>query len=196
MPQDQPPESEPVSSLPRPLLAVAIGLPVLLAVAVAAVGLVLGTSGADDPASPSDDNSRPLALVPVNAPAAESPDCTTLLGKLPVSVVSDGATLPRRELAAPAPAGTLAWGDAEHSPLVLRCGLDRPDELSPTAQLRVVSDVQWLEVQGDESSTWFAVDRPVFVALTVPKDAGTGPLQDVSTTIRDTLAKGPVPTQG
>jgi hypothetical protein len=32
------------------------------------------------------------------------------------------------------------------------------------------------------------------VALTVPSEAGTGPLQDVSTTIRDTLPKGPVNT--
>jgi len=175
---------------------VAIGLPVLLAVAVAAVGLVLGTSGAADPASPSATNSGPLALVPVTAPAAESPECTTLLGKLPLSLVSDGATLPRRELATPAPAGAVAWGDVEHEPLVLRCGLDRPGELTPTARLRVISDVQWLEVQGADSSTWFAVDRPVFIALTVPSDAGTGPLQDVSTTIRDSLPKGPVQTQG
>ncbi|MFD9741429.1 DUF3515 domain-containing protein [Umezawaea sp. NPDC059074] len=196
MPQDQPTESESVSSLPRPLLAVAIGLPVLLAVAVAAVGLVLGTSGAADPALPTAGNSGPLALVPVTAPAAESPECATLLGKLPLSVVSDGATLPRRDLASPAPPGALAWGDAQHDPLVLRCGLDRPGELTPTAQLRVISDVQWLEVRGSESSTWFAVDRPVYIALTVPSSAGTGPLQDVSTTIRDSLPKGPVQTQG
>jgi hypothetical protein len=194
VPQDQPTEPESVSSLPRPLLAVAIGLPVLLAVAVAAVGLVLGTTGAADPALPTAANSGPLALVPVTAPAAESSECTTLLGKLPLTVVSDGANLPRRELATPAPPGTLAWGDAEHKPLVLRCGLDRPGELSPTAQLRVISDVQWLEVQGGGSSTWYVVDRPVFLALTVPAEAGTGPLQDVSTTIRDNLPKEPVKT--
>jgi hypothetical protein len=134
--------------------------------------------------------------VPVTAPAAESPECATLLGKLPLSLVSDGATLPRRELATPAPVGAVAWGDVEHEPLVLRCGLERPGELTPTAQLRVISDVLWLEVQGPDSSTWFAVDRPVFIALTVPSDAGTGPLQDVSTTIRDSLPKGPVQTQG
>jgi len=196
VPQDQPTESESVSSLPRPLLAVAIGLPVLLAVAVAAVGLVLGTSGAADPALPTADNSGPLALVPVTAPAAESPDCTSLLGKLPLTLVSAGATLPRREIATPAPAGAVAWGDAEHKPLVLRCGLDRPGELTPTSQLRVISDVQWLEVKDADAATWFAVDRPVVIALTVPSDAGTGPLQDVSTTIRDSLPKGPVQTQG
>jgi hypothetical protein len=192
--QDQSTEPESTSLLPRPLLAVAIGLPVLLAAGVAAVGLVLGTSGTDDSATPTADRSGPLALVPIPAPAAESPDCTTLLGKLPVALVSNGATLPRRELAAPAPTGTVAWGDAKHEPLVLRCGLDRPGDLTPTSQLRVISDVQWLEVKDGGDATWYVVDRAVYVALTVPSDAGTGPLQDVSTTIRDTLPKGPVNT--
>ena len=102
--------------------------------------------------------------------------------------------LPRRELAAPAPLATVAWGDAKHDPVVLRCGLERPGELTPTSQLRVISDVQWLQVPGSGSSTWFVVDRAVYVALTVPYDAGTGPLQDVSTTVRDLLPKQPVKT--
>jgi hypothetical protein len=194
--QDLPPESESVSLLPRPLLAVAIGLPVLLAAGVAAIGLVLGTSGASDPAAPTATQVAPLPVVPVPAPAAESNECSTLIGKLPVSLVSNGAGLPRRELAAPAPAGALAWGDAQHDPLVLRCGLQRPGDLTPTSQLRVISDVQWLQVEGDGASTWYVVDRPVYVALTVPKDAGTGPLQDVSTTVRDTLPKQAVDTRG
>jgi len=194
--QDQATEPESTSRLPRPLLAVAIGLPVLLAIGVAAVGLVLGTSGTDDSATPTADRSGPLALVPVPAPAAESPECVDLLGKLPVALVSNGATLPRRELAAPAPAGTVAWGDGKRDPLVLRCGLDRPGDLKPTSQLRVISDVQWLEVTDGGDATWYVVDRPVYVALTVPSDAGTGPLQDVSTTVRDTLPKGPVNTGG
>jgi hypothetical protein len=113
-----------------------------------------------------------------------------------MQLVSDGATLPRRELAAPAPDGALAWGDAQHEPVVLRCGLDRPGDLTPTSELRVISDVHWLEVSDGGSATWYVVDRPVYVALTVPSDAGTGPLQDVSTTIRDTLAQGPVRTRG
>ncbi|MEU5696903.1 DUF3515 domain-containing protein [Actinosynnema sp. NPDC020468] len=188
-------EPERTSFLPRPLLAVAIGLPAVLAAGVAAVGLFLGTS-ADTPATPSKGETGPLALVPIPAPAAKSDTCTTLLSKLPMQLLSSGATLPRRDLATPAPDGALAWGDATHEPLVLRCGLDRPRELTPTATLRVISDVQWLEVADGENATWWVVDRPTYIALTVPSDAGTGPLQDISTTIRDTLPSQQVDTQG
>ncbi|GLZ35490.1 hypothetical protein Lesp02_76770 [Lentzea sp. NBRC 105346] len=178
--------------LSRPLIAVAVGLAVLLAAGVAALGLVLGTSSTP----PSDEAGRsgPLALVTVDAPAAASPECTTLVDKLPVGLPSGKDMLPRREIASPAPVGAVAWGDAQHDPVVLRCGLNRPSELSPTSELRVISDVTWLVVDGSGAATWYVVDRPVYVALTVPGDAGTGPLQDVSTTIRDLLPKAPVKT--
>ncbi|MEU4803528.1 DUF3515 domain-containing protein [Actinosynnema sp. NPDC023587] len=189
-------EPEPTSLLPRPLLAVAIGLPALLAAGVAAAGLFLGTGGSDATTDSTSDRSGPLPLVPVPAPAAESADCQALLSKLPMQLVSNGATLPRRELTAPAPAGAVAWGDARHEPIVLRCGLDRPGDLTPTSELRGISDVQWLVLTEGGSSTWYVVDRPAYVALTVPSDAGTGPLQDISTTIRDTLPAVPVDTRG
>ena len=42
--------------------------------------------------------------------------------------------------------------------------------------------------EADDAITWYAVDRAVTVALTIPADTGTGPIQDVSTTIAKTLA--------
>jgi hypothetical protein len=66
--------------------------------------------------------------------------------------------------------------------VVLRCGLARPPELTPTAQLREISGVRWLPVQGEHAATWYLVDREVFVALTVPEGTGTGVLQGVSET--------------
>ncbi len=188
-------EPEPTSLLPRPLLAVAIGLPALLAAGVAAAGLFLGAGDKDAGAADSG-RTGPLPLVPVPAPQAGAAECTGLLAKLPLQLVSNGATLPRRELAAPAPVGAVAWGDAQHDPLVLRCGLDRPRDLGPTSSLRLISDVNWLEITEGDKATWYVVDRPVYVALTVPTDAGTGPLQDISTTIRDTLPAVPVNTRG
>ncbi|PSL58267.1 uncharacterized protein DUF3515 [Saccharothrix carnea] len=184
-------EPERTSPLPRPLLALAIGLTALLAVGVAAAGLFLG-GGDDEPAV----HTGPVALVPLPAPEAESDECKTLLGALPAELVSNGVPLPRRELAAPAPAGASAWGDPRHEPVVLRCGLDRPGDLTTTSVLRMISEVEWLEVAEGGSATWYVVDRPVYVALTVPSDAGTGPLQDISATIRGTLAKSPVDTTG
>ncbi|RKT57109.1 DUF3515 domain-containing protein [Saccharothrix australiensis] len=188
-------DSEPTPLLPKALLGLAVGLPLLLAAGVAAAGLLLGADDrAAGPVDAGPDRSGPLALVPVPAPAAEGAECRSLLGALPAQLLSKGAALPRRELAAPAPAGALAWGDAEHDPVVLRCGLDRPVALTPTSQLRVVSDVQWLEIAEGDQATWYVVDRPAYVALTIPSDAGTGPLQDVSAAIRDTLSAVPVDT--
>jgi hypothetical protein len=183
-------QQESTSALSRPLLA-AVGLAVLLAIGVAALGLVLGTGGqAEDVPG----RTGPLALVSIDAPDAGSQPCTSLVEKLPVGLPSGKDMLPRREIASPAPPATVAWGDAKHDPVVLRCGLPRPAELSPTSQLRVISDVQWLQLPGSGSSTWVIVDREAYIALTVPDDAGTGPLQDVSTTVRDLLPKQPVRT--
>ncbi|WP_053736928.1 DUF3515 domain-containing protein [Nocardia sp. NRRL S-836] len=183
-------QQESTSALSRPLL-LAVGLAVLLAIGVAALGLVLGTGNQTEVVP---GRSGPLALVSIDAPDAGSPPCTSLVEKLPLGLPSGKDMLPRREVATPAPPAAVAWGDAQHDPVVLRCGLPRPAELTPSAQLRVISDVQWLQLPGSGSSTWVVVDRGVYVALTVPDDAGTGPLQDISTTVRDLLPKQPVRT--
>jgi hypothetical protein len=183
-------QQESTSALSRPLLA-AVSLAVLLAIGVAALGLVLGTGNQTEDVP---GRTGPLALVSIDAPSAGSPECASLVEKVPVGLPSGKDMLPRREIATPAPPAAVAWGDARHDPVVLRCGLPRPAELSATSQLRVISDVQWLQLPGSGSSTWVIVDRPVYVALTVPDDAGTGPLQDMSTTVRDLLPKQPVKT--
>ncbi|SER53916.1 Protein of unknown function [Lentzea xinjiangensis] len=183
-------QQETTSALSRPLLA-AVGLAVVLAIGVAGLGLWLGTG---DPTEDVPGRTGPLALVSIDAPDAGSPPCTSLVEKLPVGLPSGKDMLPRREIASPAPPATVAWGDAGHDPVVLRCGLPRPAELSATSQLRVISDVQWLQLPGSGSSTWVIVDRGAYVALTVPDDAGTGPLQDISTTVRDLLPKQPIRT--
>lgn len=41
-------------------------------------------------------------------------------------------------------------------------------------------------------STWFAVDRPVYVALTLPTGSGPTPIQLLSATIADTLPDRPI----
>ncbi|WIY02666.1 DUF3515 domain-containing protein [Amycolatopsis mongoliensis] len=167
---------------PRVVLVTAAALAVALAVAVAVFAL---TQRSQDSAG-----SGPLPLVPVPAPAAGSPGCTTLLGAVPAELTSNGTTLKVRTLADPAPPATVAWGDQD--PLVLRCGLDRPPELTPTAALRLVNKVQWLQVPGDGSSTWYVVDREVYAALTVPDSAGTGPLQQISDTVAAKLPAKPL----
>jgi hypothetical protein len=166
------------------VLIVAAVLAVGLAVGVAVFGLTSNTGDGTQVAS------GPLPLVPVPAPQAGSPECAALVRAIPAELASNGAKLARRAIAAPAPPSTVAWGGTD--PVVLRCGLDKPPELTPTAELRVINGVQWLQVTGDGAATWYVVDRAVYTALTVPDNAGTGPLQEISDTVAATLKVQPL----
>jgi hypothetical protein len=74
---------------------------------------------------------------------------------------------------------------------VLRCGLPRPAELAPDSALLEVNGVQWLRLDDGVPDpvvvSYVAVDRPVYVVLTAPPDAGSGPLQAVADAVRATL---------
>jgi uncharacterized protein DUF3515 len=159
-------------------------LPVLLLAAAVALGLAThGPGPAGQPPA-----SGPLALPPVDAPDAGSPSCARLIAALPAELTSDPHPLPRLPIAAPAPAGTAAWAGAERArPVVLRCGLPRPAELTPTSALIVINGVSWLPLSAPDRDTFISVDRPVYVVLTVPHGLGTGPVQTVSDAVRATL---------
>ncbi|WP_033295254.1 DUF3515 domain-containing protein [Amycolatopsis jejuensis] len=167
---------------PKVVLVTASVLVAVLAAVVAVVALTNRSSG--------EDANGPLALVAVPAPQSGSADCTKLISAVPATLTSNGKEISPRTLAEPAPKATIAWGTPD--PIVLRCGLDRPPELTPTSPLRVVNGVQWLQVTQDGSATWYVVDRPVYAALTVPDSAGTGPLQAISDTVAAQLPVKPV----
>jgi Protein of unknown function (DUF3515) len=170
----------------RPTLAVAIALAVLLAAAAVVLALVTD-DGPTGPAGQPPAPDGPLAMPAFPAPGAGSAGCRALLDRLPESLTTaGGARLQRRELAAPAPAGVAAWGQ-DRSPVTLRCGIERPAELTRTAPLLDVSGVRWLRLPGQGFSTWVAVDRAVYVGLTFGDDAGTGPLQEVSEAVTGAL---------
>lgn len=171
----------PSGTPPRALVLTAAVLGGALAVGVA----VLGLSQREEAPPPL----GPLALVGVDAPEASSAACASLAGALPEALPSGGESLPRRALADPAPPAAAGWGAQET--VVLRCGLAAPAELRPDSQLQVVNGVQWLPVPGAGTTTFFTVDRDVFVALTVPLSAGTGPLQAISDAVSQSLR--PVP---
>ncbi|SFT95322.1 Protein of unknown function [Actinopolyspora lacussalsi subsp. righensis] len=183
------------SGPPRVVLIIALSLGVLLAAGVATLGVLSGGTGQharpDEGAAANTtaDRSGPLALPPVKAPEANSADCATVLDALPDKLRVDGSGVPRRELATPKPAGTVAWGDAEHDPISLRCGLTAPAELKPTSKLVVISGVSWLPISSGETTTWLAVDRPIYVAVTGSNDTGIGPIQDVSRILDEHLPK-------
>ncbi|WP_373686136.1 DUF3515 domain-containing protein [Nocardia gamkensis] len=163
-------------------MATAVALPVVLVVAVIVAAVLARRAPVER---------EPLVLGPVPAPAAEGPACAELLPTLPANL----GEFTKSTLVEPAPPATRAWqrtegGDA----IVLRCGLDRPLEFNRASPLQIVDGVQWFEVrdQAAAASTWFAVDRGTYVALTVPDGSGPTPLQEVSDTITAHLPTQPI----
>jgi hypothetical protein len=180
--------------LPRVLLGIALALPVLLVAGVLVASVVLQR----DPAPAADTQRLAVSTVPV--PAAASADCARLLSGLPQEIESAGVMTPRRVLADPVPPGTVAWGgeasadgDPADQPIVLRCGLPRPAELTPTSALLDVDGVEWLELPGAGATTWVVVDRAVYIGLTLPDGSGSAAIQDVSRGIKITLASRSTP---
>ena len=158
---------------PRALLITAI------AVAIAAIAAVLVIAAIRQPPQR---QQVPIAAVP--APAADSAECQALLAALPEEL----GAYHRVPAAEPAPAGAAAWQAApDVEPVILRCGLDRPAEFVVGAPVQVVDAVQWFEVADDGRGTWFSVDRPVYVALTLPQGSGPTPIQQISDVIATTL---------
>lgn len=176
--------NEPAAAERSPvLIASAVALPVMLIVGVIVAAVVAGHGP----------QHRPVTLGSVPAPGASAPECAALVEALP-SRLGDYAAA---EIAAPVPAAARAWqaenGDRQ---VVLRCGLERPLEFTRAAPLQLVDGVQWFEVSGKadgvDASTWFAVDRGPYVALTVPNGSGPTPLQSVSDAIAAAMPARPV----
>ncbi len=176
-----------------PSMVVAAGLGIALLVGAVVTGIVL--NGGDSAPTSDAGATGPVVLVPVDSPQANSAECTKLLSALPQRLPNNGGTLTRRALAKPAPSAAAAWG-AGDSPVVLRCGVEQPPEFTATSQVLGVSGVQWLQVNGDDAATWYAVDRAAVVALTVPSGSGSGPLQEVSATISATMPAVPMHPAG
>ena len=154
-----------------------------LVIGVTAVGAVLAIAATRQVPPP------PVAIAAVPAPQAGSAECSALIATLPDRL----GDLKRATAAEPVPAGTAAWrGTGE--PVILRCGLDRPPEFVVGSPIQMVDDVGWfrLDDTGLGRSTWVSVDRPVYVALTLPDGSGTAPIQTLSEVIGRTMPAIPI----
>lgn len=194
-------DSEIADGPPRALLIAALVVAVAAVVAILVVAVVRQNQAQQQPV--------PLGSVP--APAATGSECAKLIADLPDKLDD----LVRAPLADPAPAGAAAWrADGATEPTVLRCGVERPAEFVVGAPLQVVDDVQWFRVgdaaaaagaddagsaagAGDagaaqQRSTWYAVDRGVYIALTLPQGSGPTPIQTLSAVIAKSLPAKPV----
>lgn len=171
-------ESAPNGDPPFTLLIVAL---IIGAVAVLAVLVISATRRTPPP--------PPVAIAAVPAPQADSSECHALVATLPDRL----GDFERATEADPVPAGTAAWRSTG-DPVILRCGLDRPAEFVVGSPVQVVDDVQWFRLgdAGLARSTWICVDRPVYVALTLPDGSGSAPIQSLSEVIGRTMPAMPI----
>jgi len=159
---------------PRAVLVAAI---VVAAGAVVALLAVMATKQAE-PAP------QPVAIAGAPAPQADSDACRALAAALPDEL----GDYHRVQPVDPVPVGAAAWqAEPGTDPVILRCGLDRPDEFVASSPLQVVDDVQWFRIGGEGRTTWVTVDRPVYVALTLPDASGPTPIQLITATIAKSM---------
>jgi hypothetical protein len=159
-------------------------LPALLVAAVVVVALRSAS-----PSAPS----GPLALPPESTPDGGSASCSDLLRALPTDLSTSTGPAHPVSLAPPTP-GAAAWrapGEVP-DPVVLRCGVTKPVDLTITSALIDINGVSWLVRSEPGSTTFTNVDRPVYSRLVVPRALGSGPVQTVSDTLRLTLPAQPV----
>lgn len=171
------PTGEPAGTA-RPVSTPVVVAAVIIPLALLAGALVLVRSMGDEAAEVA--ATEPYTAVPLPSPGAESPACTALIEALPPALGEANQV----SLTEPAPAGTAAYRMPDGEPVVVRCGLPAPPSFVVGVGLQEVNAVQWFnEADPDPavtSSTWVAVDRPEFVAVTLPEGSGTGPIQDLS----------------
>lgn len=129
------------------------------------------------------EQARPVAIASVPAPHADDDACRALLDALPDTL----GDYQRATAADPVPPGAAAWQSETGAdtgtgsePVILRCGLDRPVDFVAGTPVQAVDDVSWFRVADEGRSTWIAVDRPVYVALTLPDGSGPTPIQLIS----------------
>lgn len=126
----------------------------------------------------------------MSASQQASPDCAKLIAALPETF--DG--FEKRETS---DNGMASWppGDQVPGPVQLRCGVDRPESLSPTSGLQVVDPVQWFLVSSETEARgflWYAVDHRPYVAIWLPENVGNGPIQQISTLIDENLPRASI----
>ncbi|MCK0519415.1 DUF3515 domain-containing protein [Williamsia sp. DF01-3] len=166
------------------VIASIVAIPVMVIVGFITYAVV-GTDGATSDDTP---------LKTMAAPERDSPECAKLIAALPESFDGFG----KRETAAD---GLVTWapGDQVAGPVQVRCGVDRPESLSPTSGLQVVDPVQWFSVSATTEAKgflWYAVDHRPYVAIWLPENVGNGPIQQVSQLIDQNLTSAPIDLGG
>jgi hypothetical protein len=169
-------------------------VPVVVAVVV--VVRVLGGGGTGDSGNVADVSGTPSAQredlppLPVDVPpvtAEADAACPGLMSALPLDLAGERS----RAVQSSSPFA-YAWGDP---PIVLICGVDRPAGFVATSGLIQIDAVQWYVDDSDpDANVWTAVDRPVYVQLSIPSSLDSAAATELAEIIGKTLpAQQPQP---
>ena len=76
----------------------------------------------------------------------------------------------------------VAWGDP---PIILRCGVNRPADLTPgsTTPAILVGDVYWFRTSRGDGDVFTSIDRAVYVEVSVPRKQSYMPLPTLGAAI-------------
>jgi hypothetical protein len=150
-----------------------------------------GEAAADveDTPEPSRADLPPLPVeVPPVTPEADA-SCPALMAQLPLELAGERS----RPVDSDSPYA-YAWGEPA---VVLVCGVERPAALEPTSPLIQINGVNWLVDTSDpDTVVWTAVDRPVYVQVTVSADTDSAPVTALGPVIGETLPVQQVDTGG
>ncbi len=166
------------------VIATAVAVPVLVALVVL-VNVLGGDGGGDDPVADVGGGGQqredlPVLPLEVPPPTPEADaDCPALMADLPLDLTGE----PLRLVDSDTPYAA-AWGDP---PIVLLCGVPEPAGLVPGEGLLQINGVTWFVEQSDEATTWTAVDRAVYVEVSLPPDVDSAPVTVLSGPVAGTL---------
>ncbi len=117
------------------------------------------------------------SAVPVDVPVS-SGDIGALCARMEPALPAKVDDAERRETS-PKTDRTAAWGDPA---VVLRCGVDRPQALTSTAELTTVNGIDWLVETLDGGHRFTTANRAAYIEIVVPAahDPQIGPLVDLA----------------
>ena len=132
-------------------------------------------------------NSTPVPVDSYAAASTVSNECSKFLTSLPNTFDGFDAKQISGDKA--------TWADTDDGdPIIVRCGVNRPRDFTPSSRLQAVNGVQWFITDTIEGrgQAYVCVDHRPYVAVWVPVKAGNASITETSAAIGRALTAGPL----